>query len=65
MEAAIARPGFIAGGGRPAPPQVPGLPTVTLEDTAAALIDQVLGGFEKETLYSDDLTRIGQKSLQK
>lgn len=42
---------------------VPGLPIIELEDVSAALLDQAVEGFDKDTLLSDDMTRIGQKAL--
>lgn len=39
------------------------LPRVHVRDMSAALLDQVVHGFEKETLMSADMTRIGQKAL--
>lgn len=44
-------------------PNVPGLPLVELRDIAAAMLDQVAIGFEKDTLSNDDLVRIGKKAL--
>ncbi|KAI9158000.1 hypothetical protein HJFPF1_05985 [Paramyrothecium foliicola] len=61
MQVQISKPGFIAGPGRQTP-AVPGLPEVQLRDISAALLHQVLHGFEKDTLSNDDLTRIGQKT---
>lgn len=40
-----------------------GLPIVDVSEVAAALIDQSLNGFEKDTLLNDDLISIGQKAL--
>jgi hypothetical protein len=34
-----------------------------LQDFAAALLDQAVNGYEKDTLFNDDLVRIGQKAL--
>lgn len=36
---------------------------VELQEVAAALLDQVVSGFEKDTLLNDDLARIGQEAL--
>lgn len=58
----IAKPGFITSPGRVLP-NVPGLPKIELTDIAAALLDQVINGFEKDTLSNDDMTRIGRKAL--
>ncbi|OTB03678.1 hypothetical protein M426DRAFT_321606 [Hypoxylon sp. CI-4A] len=62
IEACIARPGFVDAPGK-TPPNVPGLPHVELRDLAAALLDQVLHGFDKDTLLNDDLSTLGQKAL--
>jgi hypothetical protein len=43
--------------------EIPGLPHIDLPDIAAALLDQVVCGFEKDTLSNDDLVRIGQRAL--
>lgn len=59
----IAKSGFIKTPEK-AVPQVPGLPTIELQDISAALLNQAVEGFEKETLFSDDMTRIGQHSLE-
>lgn len=40
-----------------------GLPKIQLRDMAAALLDQVVNGFEKDTLGNGDMIRIGQKAL--
>lgn len=58
----MTKSGFINAPGKVVP-NVPGLPKVELQDVAAALLDQVVNGFEKDTLLNDDLTRIGQKTL--
>ncbi|KAH6611019.1 hypothetical protein Trco_001039 [Trichoderma cornu-damae] len=39
------------------------LPTISLSDLAAALLNQLTKGFEKETLENDDLARIGKAEL--
>lgn len=62
MQTQIAKSGFINAPGKIVP-KVPGLPTIDLQDISAALLDQVIEGFEKDTLFSDDMTRIGQKAL--
>ncbi|CAG8979798.1 hypothetical protein HYALB_00011247 [Hymenoscyphus albidus] len=43
--------------------ETPGLPHIKLDDIAAALLDQTIHGFEKDTLTNDDMIRIGQKVL--
>ncbi|KAK0721827.1 hypothetical protein B0T26DRAFT_739232 [Lasiosphaeria miniovina] len=40
-----------------------GLPKVENRHMAAALLDQVVNGFEKDTLMNDDLDRIGRRVL--
>lgn len=40
-----------------------GLPTVDVSEIAAALLDQAIKGFEKDTLLNEDLVRIGQRVL--
>ncbi|KKY33100.1 putative nucleoside-diphosphate-sugar epimerase [Diaporthe ampelina] len=60
----IAKSGFILTPGKVAPP-VPGLPSIQLEDISAALLDQAVEGLEKDTLFSEDMTRIGQNALGK
>ena len=62
VQAQIAKSGFINAPGKVIP-KVPGLPTIELEDISAALLDQAIEGIEKDTLFSDDMTRIGQKAL--
>lgn len=42
---------------------IPGVPHVDLPDIAAALVDQAIRGFEKDTLSNDDLARIGGRAL--
>lgn len=42
---------------------VPGIPEVDLTEVAAAMLDQVLRGFERDTLSNDDLVRIGRRVL--
>lgn len=64
LQAQIAKSGFINAPGKVIP-KVEGLPVIELQDISAALLDQVVGGFEKDTLVSDDMTRIGRKALGK
>lgn len=70
MEACIAKPGLIwssealvARAGRAILASVVGLPNVRVEKIAAAMLHQSINGFEKETLRTDDLARIGQTAL--
>lgn len=62
VQACIAKSGFINGPGK-VNPNVPGLPTIELEDIAAALLGQVVEEFEKDTLFSDDMIRLGKAAL--
>lgn len=63
MQSCITKSGFINGPGKVVP-GVPGLPLVELQDITAAILDQVINGFEKDTLSNDDLVQIGQKALK-
>lgn len=40
-----------------------GVPSIRLSEVAAALLDQVVNGFDKDTLVNEDLVRIGQAAL--
>jgi hypothetical protein len=62
VEACAAKPGLIDGPGKEKR-VVPGLPSIELREIAAALLDQVINGFEKDTLSNDDMVRSGQKVL--
>ena len=62
VKACVVKPGLIDVQGKQRM-EVPGIPHIDLPDTAAALLDQVLNGFEKDTLSNADLVRIGQKAL--
>lgn len=69
VEACIAKPGIINSPEKPKPMlqraffSLIGLPSVQVSEISAALIDQVVNGFEKDTLVNADLARIGQKAL--
>lgn len=39
------------------------VPNVSVVDVAAAMLDQVVNGFEKDPLMNDDLARIGKGVL--
>ncbi|ETI25484.1 hypothetical protein G647_02257 [Cladophialophora carrionii CBS 160.54] len=39
------------------------VPSITVVEIAAAMLDQVINGFEKDPLMNEDLVRIGQKAL--
>ena len=67
----MARPGFIAGSERywktiaaTALNVVMGLPKVDVGEVSAAMIHEVMHGFEKETFENADLVRIGQQALK-
>ncbi|KAI1769312.1 hypothetical protein GGR53DRAFT_473857 [Hypoxylon sp. FL1150] len=64
VESCVAKPGLIDG-----PSQerriVPGVPNIHLSEAAAGLLEQVINGFEKDTLRNDDMVRIGQEALTK
>ncbi|OTA90723.1 hypothetical protein M434DRAFT_22805 [Hypoxylon sp. CO27-5] len=60
----IAKPGMIKGPGMEVR-VVPGLPEIQLHEIAACLLDQVVRGFEKDTLSNDDMVRIGQLHVAK
>ncbi|KAI5917888.1 hypothetical protein F4810DRAFT_715990 [Camillea tinctor] len=55
----IAKPGMIKGPGMEVR-IVPGLPEIELHDIATTLLDQVVNGFEKDTLSNDDMVRIAE-----
>ena len=40
------------------------LPNVDVADVSAAMLHQVIHGFEKEPLENDDLVRIGRQALK-
>lgn len=39
------------------------MPSISVVDICAAMLEQVLDGFEKDPLMNDDLARLGQKAL--
>jgi hypothetical protein len=39
------------------------MPSVTVTEISATMLDQVVNGFEKEPLMNEDLVRIGQRVL--
>ena len=39
------------------------LPSVSVVDISAGMLDQVVNGFEKDPLMNEDLVRLGKKSL--
>ncbi|XXG95719.1 hypothetical protein Hte_001989 [Hypoxylon texense] len=57
----IAKPGMIEGPGMEVR-VVPGLPKIELHTIATCLLDQVVNGFEKDTLSNDDMIRMAQSA---
>ncbi len=71
LEVCVAKPGLVTGAGTPAGSAIGTalkftkvLASVDLGELAAALLNQVVNGFEKEPLMNADLQRIGQKALE-
>ncbi|GAW20838.1 hypothetical protein ANO14919_103500 [Xylariales sp. No.14919] len=61
VEACIAKPGLIESPHKTvAPDRAVNVPRINLSDLSAALLDQVVNGFEKDTLQNEDLIRIGR-----
>lgn len=58
VQSCVVKPGLIDAPGAEKR-EIPGLPHIDLPDIAAALLEQVVSGFEKDTLSNDDLVRIG------
>ncbi|KAK7981722.1 NAD(P)-binding Rossmann-fold containing protein [Apiospora saccharicola] len=63
--ACIAKPGMIRGPGMEELTTVPGLPSIELQHVAAALLDQAIKGFQKDTLSNDDMSQMGWRILDK
>jgi len=42
---------------------VASLPSLSVVEMSAAMLDQVLNGFEKDPLTNEDLVRIGRRAL--
>ncbi|KAI1134632.1 hypothetical protein F5Y05DRAFT_397728 [Hypoxylon sp. FL0543] len=59
----IAKPGIIVNPAADQPVPVLSVPTIELRNIAAALVDQAVNGFEKDTLSNNDLIRIGRSFL--
>ncbi|KAM5349901.1 hypothetical protein ACJ41O_006406 [Fusarium nematophilum] len=72
VEACVAKPGLIMGLGTPRlmttaaalAGSIISLPIINVDQVAATLLNQVIEGFEKDTLLNDDLARIGQKAME-
>lgn len=71
VEACVAKPGIILTTGKvlqsifaTALKWAGVVPNISLTEIAAAMLDQVVNGFEKEPLLNDDLVRIGNKILK-
>ncbi|CEJ59191.1 hypothetical protein PMG11_07824 [Penicillium brasilianum] len=62
VQSCVVKPGLIDAPGAEKR-EVPGVPHIELPDIAAAMLDQVVGGFEKDTLSNDDLVLIAQRAL--
>ncbi|KAA8645640.1 uncharacterized protein ATNIH1004_007059 [Aspergillus tanneri] len=62
VQSCVVKPGFIDSPNRERR-EIPGLPHIDLQNIAAALLDQVVNGFEKDTLNNADLICIGRKAL--
>lgn len=59
----MARPGWILSPEQEARQEVPGTPNLGVGVLAAALLDQALHGFHKDTLLHDDLVRLGGDAI--
>lgn len=59
----MARPGWILSPAQEARQEIPGTPNLGVGVLAAALLDQALQGFEKDTLMHDDLVRLGGDAI--
>jgi hypothetical protein len=62
VQSCVVKPGLIDAPGKEKR-SIPGLPNIDLPDIAAALLDQIVKGFEQDTLSNADMIRIGQKAL--
>ncbi|KAF2672257.1 hypothetical protein BT63DRAFT_422752 [Microthyrium microscopicum] len=72
VEAAVAKPGLITGPGKYMVSIMATVlswagivPNIGVAETAAAMLNQVENGFEKEPLMNDDLAKIGSEILNK
>ena len=68
VEACVSKPGLIITPGQilktVAAKYVISLPNVDVTKISAAMLYQVINGFEKEPLENDDLVRIGRQALR-
>lgn len=71
MEACAAKPGLITTPGQflktvfaTIMKYVMSLPSVDVKEISAAMLHEVVHGFEKEPLQNDDLVRIGRQALE-
>ena len=71
LEACVTKPGFITASGQYLKTMlatvlkiVMSLPNVDVGEISAAMIHEVIHGFEKETLENADLVRIGRQALK-
>jgi len=62
LQSCVVKPGRIGHPSRERK-EIPGVPHIELVDIAAALLDQIENGFEKDTLSNSDMIRIGQRVL--
>lgn len=70
MEACVAKPGFITAKGQylktifaTGLKYVMSLPSIDVAEVSAAMLHEVMHGFEKEPLENDDLVRIGRQAI--
>jgi hypothetical protein len=71
MEVAITKPGGLEGPGHPKNPALTSIwaqfgstPWVHVSELAAAMIEQGLSGISNDTLWGDDLQKIGSRVLK-
>jgi len=70
MEACVAKPGLIIGPGQylkmvgaMAMKYVMSVPNITVAEISAGMLHEVIHGFQKESLQSDELVKIGRQAL--
>ncbi|KAF3765045.1 putative nucleoside-diphosphate-sugar epimerase [Cryphonectria parasitica EP155] len=64
VEACVTRPGLILGADSERR-AIPGIPSIEVEEIAAAQLHQVINGFKAELVGHDDLVSLGQEVLSK